>query len=103
MSEMLLMDLKNEYARFVQSGRVGKYIHVLVVEYVAGDPEPVFSEHIAQALFKSVRVKDAVTSSHATNRAAATFLSRSRESKAAAAFAQREMTWPIARHPSTGF
>ena len=84
------MDLKNEYARVVQSGRVVKYVHALVVENVAGDPEPVFSEHIAQALFKSVRVKDAVTSSHATNRAAVTFFSRNRrESNAAAAFAAR--------------
>ena len=83
------MDLKNEYARVVQSGRVVKYVHALVVENVAGDPEPVFSEHIAQALFKSVRV-NAVTSSHATNRAAVTFFSRNRrESNAAAAFAAR--------------
>ena len=43
------MDLKNEYARFAQSGRVGKYILALVVEDVAGDPEPVFSSSLFES------------------------------------------------------
>ena len=83
------MDLKNENVRIVQSCRVCEYLQTPVVVNVASDPEPVLHEHIAQALLKSVRVKDAVTTTcQATGKAAASFLNW-KESPAVSAFTER--------------
>ena len=93
MFETLPMDLKNENVRIVQSCRVCEYLQTPVVVNVASDPEPALHEHIAQALLKSVRVKDAVTTTcQAPSRASS--IGRSRR---LCRRSQREVTWPVAR------